>query len=87
MIERLRNSRFPPPPARFGDGLSSPDQFGDDAMSPSSYGDSASSPSELRILSPTSKTLPRLERMSSCGTQTAPQSPRKEQKVSAGKSG
>ncbi|XP_043217167.1 nephrin-like [Amphibalanus amphitrite] len=73
MIERLRNSRFPPPPARFGDSSTlSPSETR--LLSPSET--HLLSPSETGLLSPTSRTLPRPERVSSCGTQTAPLSPR-----------
>ncbi|XP_043191333.1 uncharacterized protein LOC122364724, partial [Amphibalanus amphitrite] len=73
MIERLRNSRFPPPPARFGDSSAlSPSETR--LLSPSET--RLLSPSETGLLSPTSRTLPRPERVSSCGTQTASLSPR-----------
>ena len=84
MIERLQNSRFPPPPARFGDGVLSPGQLGDDGASQRPYGVVSASGSEVRVLPPASQTLPRPERMASCGTQTAPHSPRRPLKVRGG---
>ena len=69
MIERLRNSRFPPPPARFGN----------DCVFPS---DSRLPPVRAAgLLTPTGTAPPRAARAASCGTQTLPPSSRSELKV------